>query len=208
MMRTSSLAALALLAGCAGSSHAPKLGRVEATKPWGTVATDDDRARLRRWHEAWDTAVPRVKTAGEGAALDAEGALFQPDTALRDPLPPVGAYRCRVFKLGAVGVGVHQFTTYAARPCTISTQNNATHVRIDGEAQRPEGTLYADTPSRGVFIGTMMFADEGKALDYGIDVKRNMIGYIEHIGARRWRLVLPWPHYESQLDVIEMVPAD
>jgi hypothetical protein len=210
MTRTLSLTALTMLgalAGCAGASHAPKLGKVEATKPWGTIATDDDRSRLRRWHDAWDTAVPRVKAAGEGGALDAEGALFQPDVAMRDPVPPTGTYRCRVFKLGAVGVAVHQFTAYTARPCTISLQDGATHVRIDGTAQRPEGTLYADTPSRGVFIGTMMFADEGKALDYGLDVKRNMIGYIERIGAKRWRLVFPWPHYESQLDVIEMVPG-
>jgi hypothetical protein len=35
-----------------------------------------------------------------------------------------------------------------------------------------------------------------------------MAGLVERIGARRWRLVLPYPRFESTLDVIEIVPAD
>ncbi|RYD50136.1 MAG: DUF4893 domain-containing protein, partial [Sphingomonadales bacterium] len=27
------------------------------------------------------------------------------------------------------------------------------------------------------------------------------------IGPRRWRLVLPSPHFESKLDIIDLVPA-
>ena len=31
------------------------------------------------------------------------------------------------------------------------------------------------------------------------------LGYVERIGEERWRLVLPWPHFESKLDILELV---
>ena len=36
---------------------------------------------------------------------------------------------------------------------------------------------------------------------------RDLIAVLERIGPQRWRLVLPWPQYESNLDLIELVPA-
>ena len=38
------------------------------------------------------------------------------------------------------------------------------------------------------------------------DKKRDMAGYVERIGPVRWRLVMPAPHFESLLDVIELTP--
>jgi hypothetical protein len=34
-----------------------------------------------------------------------------------------------------------------------------------------------------------------------------MIAVLERIGEARWRLVSPWPQSESNLDLIELVPA-
>ena len=34
-----------------------------------------------------------------------------------------------------------------------------------------------------------------------------MIGYVERIGAKRWRVVFPRPRFESIVDVMELVPA-
>jgi hypothetical protein len=42
---------------------------------------------------------------------------------------------------------------------------------------------------------------------YGSDHDRNVAGWVERIGDGRWRVVLPYPHFESMLDVIEMTPA-
>ena len=36
---------------------------------------------------------------------------------------------------------------------------------------------------------------------------RDMAGYVERVGEKRWRLVLPWPKFELILDVIELVPS-
>ena len=35
-----------------------------------------------------------------------------------------------------------------------------------------------------------------------------MAGYVERVGEKRWRLVLPWPKFESIVDVVELVPAE
>jgi Domain of unknown function (DUF4893) len=53
----------------------------------------------------------------------------------------------------------------------------------------------------------MVLGDETKPLSYGQDSNRDMAGYIERIGDKRWRLVLPYPRFESLLDVVEIVPA-
>jgi hypothetical protein len=58
-----------------------------------------------------------------------------------------------------------------------------------------------------IFLGTLQLADEQGVLRYGHDEERNMAGLIERIGPRRWRLVLPYPHFESLVDVIELIPV-
>jgi hypothetical protein len=74
-------------------------------------------------------------------------------------------------------------------------------------AQRPVGLLFPESQARAVFLGTMVLGDETKPLSYGQDSNRDMAGYIERIGDKRWRLVLPYPRFESLLDVVEIVPA-
>ena len=49
-------------------------------------------------------------------------------------------------------------------------------------------------------------ATRPRALQYGQDETRDVAGYVERIGPDRWRLVMPKPHFESQLDVMELVP--
>jgi hypothetical protein len=60
---------------------------------------------------------------------------------------------------------------------------------------------------RQIFLGTLVLGDETQALQYGQDETRDVAGYVERIGANRWRLLMPSPHFESQLDVMELVPA-
>jgi hypothetical protein len=74
-------------------------------------------------------------------------------------------------------------------------------------SQRPVGILYDESPRRMVFIGTLVLGDEERPLDYGFDRERDMIGALERVGERRWRLVFPRPNFESDIDVLELVPA-
>jgi hypothetical protein len=52
----------------------------------------------------------------------------------------------------------------------------------------------------------MMFGDETAPIAYGRDNARDMAGFVERVGDKRWRLVLPYPTFESILDVVELVP--
>jgi hypothetical protein len=54
----------------------------------------------------------------------------------------------------------------------------------------------------------MQLGDEKRPMSYGRDANRDMAGLIERIAERRWRVVLPYPRFESVLDVVELVPAD
>ena len=53
----------------------------------------------------------------------------------------------------------------------------------------------------------MLLGDETRAMRYGIDPGRDMAGAVERIGPRKWRLILPYPRFESTLDVVELIPA-
>lgn len=172
---------------------------------WRRVATVADRARLRGWRGAWVDALAQV----DAKQLAAEPKLFDPDRALADALPPPGGYRCRTFKLGARGGIGPTYSASAWFGCRIDSNGDTdviSLVKVDG-SQRPVGTVFADTASRAIFLGTMELGDEKRPMRYGRDANRDMAGLIERIGAQRWRVVLPYPRFESVLDVVELVPA-
>jgi Domain of unknown function (DUF4893) len=185
----------------AGSGSAPGPA---ARDDWRRVATATDRDRLRRWRNAWMTALPKARAA-DPQGVAAQGALFDPDRTLPGEAPS-GAYRCRVFKLGSQNNLVRDFTAYPAFDCRIDDEGRVrSFYKLTG-SQRPVGLLFADG-DRTIFLGTLLLGDERAALQYGQDRDRDMAGVLERVGERRWRLVLPYPRFESVLDVIELVPA-
>jgi hypothetical protein len=58
-----------------------------------------------------------------------------------------------------------------------------------------------------VLLGSLVLGDEERAMQYGQDEMRDVAGFVERIGPNRWRLVMPEPHFESRLDVMELVPS-
>ena len=180
----------------------------KATMDWHRVVTDKDRERLRTWRDAWTSALAKVNAAGRAGDLAGQGLLFDPDHSLDGKPPPPGRYRCRVFKLGANGAGVRDFTAYPPYECRITDEDEAVSLYKIGGSQRPVGLIFSDGPTRQIFLGTMMYGDETKPIDYGRDDGRDMAGYVDRIGEKRWRLVLPYPKFESILDVVELVPSD
>jgi hypothetical protein len=173
---------------------------------WRTLATDDDRSRLRRWRDTWTESLPRARAAA-AQAVAREGALLEPDSALPGALPPPGDYLCRTIKLGALAPGHAEYTGYPPALCRIEAQGTRLHfTRVTGP-QRPIGILFPDNRRRLIFLGTLQLGDEALAYRYSRDRERDMIGIFERVGDNRWRLVLPRPHFESLLDVIELVPA-
>jgi hypothetical protein len=205
-MRAALILALLLPASCASlprSLDAP----VAASSDWRRVATASDRARLRDWRTAFTRALEQARKAGHSAEIQAEGRLLEPDAAL-GPVPiPNGNYKCRVIKVGAKSEGLLDYIAYPAFDCRIE-QQGALHsfTKLTG-SQRHAGLIFPDSPLRQAFLGTLVLGDETRAMQYGRDPDRDLAGWVERIGDNRWRLVLPYPRYESTLDVVELIPA-
>jgi hypothetical protein len=201
------LLVLLALAGCTHSREVVAPPNAERpTDAWRSLVTEDDRSRIRHWRDAWTEALAQAQPA-HAAEIAREGPLLVPDAALPEARLPAGDYRCRTIKLGAQGAGHAFFTAYEPRLCRIGAEGARLHLTILDGPQRPIGILFPDAGRRMVFLGTLQLGDEALAYRYGRDRERDMVGLLERIGDRRWRLVLPRPHFESLLDVIELVPA-
>lgn len=203
-------AAAALLGGCQSSNAAdcPPAARMPAEINWRTTATDNDRFRLREWRSAWVEAREKAEAGGHGPALAAEGALLDPDAAIAFTPPPLGDYRCRTLKLGGQSDGMLDYVAYPWFACRIAA-GPGTALRFEKTtgSQRPSGRLFPDPGQRMIFLGSLILGDEQRPLDYGHDRERDLAGILERTGDRRWRIVFPYPAFESMLDVVELVPA-
>ncbi len=174
---------------------------------WRVVATERDRGRLRHWRDTWTEALGQANRS-HAAEVAAGGALFEPDTALPGAQPPPGDYACRTVKLGrAPQGGTLDYVDYPPFRCRIAEAGGRLQFTKLTGSQRPVGTIFPDNGRRMIFLGTLVLGDETRALRYSRDEERDMIGIVERVGDRRWRLVLPRPHYESLLDVIELTPS-
>jgi hypothetical protein len=201
------LAASLAVQACARTREV--VARPTAERPsdnWHILATEDDRSRLRRWRQAWTEALAGARPA-HAAEIAGEGALLDPDAALPGARLPTGDYRCRTIKLGTRQAGAAPYRVYPAVRCRVGAQSARLRLTALDGPQRPIGILFPDTGRRLIFLGTLQLGDEALALRYSRDTERDMIGIVERVGENRWRLVFPYPHFESLLDVIELVPA-
>jgi hypothetical protein len=173
---------------------------------WRGTATQEDRSRLRRWRDAWVAALAQVRAGEHQGEIARGGALFEPDAALADPAPPPGDYDCRTVKLGTPQGDPLDYVAYGAFRCRVRMKRGRLHLTKLTGSQRPVGVLFPDNGRRMVFLGTLMLGDETRALRYGRDRERNLIGVLERVGPNRWRIAFPYPYYESLIDVIELVP--
>jgi hypothetical protein len=210
-MRLAALPLFALLAtaACAARGGDDEVRSVRAPAPadWRAIATPGDRERLRGWRTAWVEGVRKAQTSGHGPAIAREGALLDPDAAIDWRNPPPGDYRCRVVKVGAKSAGMLDYVSYPPFTCRIRQEGPLmSFAKLTG-SQRPLGHFLPYHGQRMVFLGTLQLGDEPRALQYGRDRERDMAGVVERIGERRWRLVLPYPAFESTIDVIELVPV-
>ena len=178
------------------------------TTAWKEVATANDRRRLADWRATFVDAVAAANKAGHGEEIAREGALLEPDAALGPPGLPDGMYRCRVIKVGAkADSGSLPYVVYPPFACRVKADRTLQRFNKLTGSQRYVGLIFPGDPLRQVFLGTLVLGDENRALQYGQDQLRDVAGYVERIGPERWRIVMPKPHFESQLDVMELVPA-
>ena len=205
-MRPVLLLAFALLTGC--SLFQQSTGLIPRwTTAYGDVITPADRVRLRDWRIAFTAGLDAARKSGHSAEIAREGALLDPDAALTAPQVPSGLYRCRVIKLGAKPEAKNDFVSSPPFTCEIRDERGLRRLSKLNGTQRYVGLIFPGDALRGVFLGTLLLGDETRVLQYGEDAPRDVAGYVERIGTKRWRLVMPDPHFESRIDVMELVPA-
>lgn len=219
---SAALASILLLSACATApNYGPPYGPTPPPPPappsdgpgggvlrdWRGIITQQDRSRLDRIDEAWRRALDQARRSEGSGDLLSVGALIDPHAALDNPTPPSGRYRCRTVKLGHQGATGLGYVVYGWFECEITrTANGLRLVKTTG-SQRPSGLLFPEDDLGMVFLGSMALGEEPRANSYGNNDERDFAGRVERIGRNRWRLVIPYPEFESTLDLIELVPA-
>lgn len=202
------LASLAVAACATTPPPPPPPGGSTALRDWRGIVTASDRDRYSRREAAWSLALQQARRQPGSGDLNALGDLIDPGATRPSVAPPPGDYRCRTVKLGSQGgedgLG---YVVYGWFACRIeSTPNGLKFSKLTG-SQRPAGLLFPENDRHMVMLGSMSLAAEPPANSYGQRPDRDLVAVLERIGERRWRLVIPWPRNESNLDLIELVPG-
>lgn len=205
-MRVAVLLSLALFSASCDVIEQPAGLIPRYTTAYKEVISENDRVRLRDWRQTFEAALDTARKGGHAADLAREGLLLDPDAALPDPAIPNGMYRCRVLKLGAKDPGNLSYAAYGPFTCRVRQERALQRLAKLSGPQRYVGLVFPGDPLRNVFLGTIVFADETRALQYGQDELRDVAGYVERIGPNRWRVIMPQPHFESRFDVMELIP--
>lgn len=182
---------------------APTPAPAQATDNWRDYAKPADVDRLGRLTAAWATALKLANDKGHAKELAALGPLADPKArVLAHPHPGPGDYRCRTIKLGG-SLGLVSYPWFKCH-VELTPGGDLVLTKVSG-SQRTAGKLYPGTGTRLVYLGGQAWgADEASASAYGQDASRDQIGVLERIGETRWRLALPWPRVESDLDLIDL----
>lgn len=205
-MRAAALSSLLLLCAACNVLEQPSGLIAHWTTAYKEVISEDDRMRLRDWRQSFTNALDAARKAGHAADIASEGVLLDPDSALTDPSIPNGLYSCRVIKLGRQQEGLRDYTAYPGFTCQVRANRSLQRLTKLGGSQRYVGLIFPGDAIREVFLGTVALGDETRAMQYEQDQKRDVAAYLERIGPNRWRLIMPAPHFESQLDVMELTP--
>lgn len=205
-MRAAALLFVALLTAGCDVIEQPAGLIPRYTTAYKDVISENDRLRLRDWRQTFESALADARKNGHGADIAQQGPLLDPDAALAEPAIPDGMYRCRVIKLGAKDPGNLDYVAYGPFTCRVRQERALQRLGKLSGPQRYVGLIFPAGPLQNVFLGTLVLADETRALQYGQDQLRDVAGYVERIGPNRWRVIMPQPHFESRLDVLELVP--
>ncbi len=208
---TTVLAATLLLAACASTPPPPPPPAAPGgpvLRDWRSIVTATDRDRYARRDAAWRLALEQARRQPGSGDLRSLGDLIEPDAAQTNVAPPPGTYRCRTVKLGSQGgeTGLG-YVVYGWFECRIERTPNGLKFAKTTGSQRPSGLLFPESARQMVMLGSLALAAEPPANSYGQRPDRDLVAVMERIGEARWRLVLPWPQNESNLDLIELIPA-
>lgn len=175
--------------------------------PWKDVATPGDKARLYQWIEALNTGHLGAVRAGQGEKLGDPAGLYGVNAVSNNSDVPEGLYNCAITKLGGPGNKGLSFVAYPAFKCRVKNDEGRKHFTKLTGSQRTVGWIYPASKRHSVYLGTLFYGYEDKAVPYGQTEERDQAAVVQHIGKDRWRMIFPWPYYESVVDVMDLTPV-
>jgi Domain of unknown function (DUF4893) len=196
-----------LLASCGGDDERPEAKAAPIAANWRTIITGTDQNRLRDWRDSFVQALSKARSSGNGDSISREGALLDPDAGLSSPAFEAGQYRCRAIKIGGKGRMMGDYVVFPATPCSATPEGQVLGFAKSGGTQRPVGLIFPAEGGKMIFLGTLVLGDETRALEYGRDRDRDMVGAVERVGEGRWRLILPYPRFDGVMEIIEITRA-
>lgn len=173
---------------------------------WRELATTADQTRLDDWQKALQVGREGAEQGGEGNKLTARRPLFEEAAALPDSKIPAGLYACSVTKLDGNATGGLPYIAYPAFRCRVTVDGDRRHFTKLTGSQRTAGWLYEAGTRHSVYLGTSFYGYEDKAVSYGKTKERDQAAVVQRIGPEHWRMVFPYPYYESKVDVMELTP--
>jgi hypothetical protein len=178
---------------------------------WQEQISEADRKRLAGLWNAWTRALNQAANAGESARLAELGPLAVAEATVKAAFPTPGSYTCSNARIGhresSRPTTVPVVDIDAAQPCTITAKKGLFWLEQSGGPARLGGMLYPDE-DRMVFLGSKALRGEMGMRAYGSDVTRDQVGVLRALGEGHWRLELPWPHWQSNLELVEIRPID
>lgn len=161
--------------------------------------TAADKDRLAKFEKARAEALSEAQAGGEAFDLTAlEGVLAGEPQPIRG-VDIRGAYRCRTAKLG----GDLPLVVYDWFKCRIDEDDVGYRIVKSSGSQRFTGHFVDADERYLVFWGAGHYGYE-EPRSYGDDAEQDMVGRFVKVGAKRYRLEIPLPQFESKFDIIEL----
>ncbi|MEP2102915.1 MAG: DUF4893 domain-containing protein [Parasphingorhabdus sp.] len=173
---------------------------------WRDLATTADQKRLDDWKQALKVGRDGAVQGGEGNKLASRDPLFEEDAALPDSIIPAGLYACSVTKLDGDPTGGLPYIAYPAFRCRVTVDGDRRHFTKLTGSQRTIGWLYEAGTRHSIYLGSLIYGYENALIPYGKTAERDQVSVVQRIGPNHWRMVFPFPYYESKADVMELVP--
>ena len=188
----------------------PRAIMPRADADWREIATADRPRPAARMARCLRRRPSRgARAAGHAAEIDREGALLDPDAALGEPADP----------RRPLSLPGDQARRARARACSIMSPTPPSPAAIgrDGsapaarQAQRLAALCRRHLPRRRDAPGVPRHAGARRRDAARCNMARTRPATSPAMSSasaqRRWRLVMPRPHFESLTDVMELVPA-
>lgn len=166
--------------------------------------TARDLGRLAQFQKVRSDAIKEAREGGDAADVTTLDAILSGEELPIRGVDIRGDYRCRVAKLGSPREAkLSVLVIYDWFRCRIGEDDIGYRIEKLSGSQRLSGHFFDDSKTSLIFYGADHYDDEQPGA-YGASAERDTVGRLVKVGAKRMRLEMPLPEYESLFDILEL----